>query len=175
MISTWTTKQKYKWSLTFLNTRWWCHQVSKTEVQLHFQRDRTQQTDSLGNPKSHMIIIKVSVLHQVLIFQTGSIVDYNWLNDVLRHIQKYFSHIAATAHIIHSFLGFTSSRLELWSVLPKDRPTKKPQDPVQSNPGPLNYQSTTLPLSHAGPLVQIECFVDNIIIRLCWNVKSKGM
>ena len=28
------------------------------------------------------------------------------LNGVLRHFQQYFSHITATAHIIHVFLGF---------------------------------------------------------------------
>ena len=69
--------------------------------------------------------------------------------------QQYFSYIKATARIIHvfpgfdwltewcfnsisvisrrqlalfmSFLGFTSTRLGLWSVLPKDTPTKKPR------------------------------------------------
>ena len=33
-----------------------------------------------------------------------------------------------------SFLGFPSTRLELWSVLPKDTPTKNPQDPVRLKP-----------------------------------------
>ena len=33
-----------------------------------------------------------------------------------------------------SFLGFTSTRLGLWSVLPKDTPTKKPEDPVRLEP-----------------------------------------
>ena len=31
-------------------------------------------------------------------------------------------------------LGFTSSRLGLWSVLPKDTPTKNPEDPVRLEP-----------------------------------------
>ena len=30
----------------------------------------------------------------------------DWLNGVLRHFQQYFSHITATAHIIHVFPGF---------------------------------------------------------------------
>ena len=30
----------------------------------------------------------------------------DWLNGVLRHFQQYFSHIMATAHIIHVFPGF---------------------------------------------------------------------
>ena len=30
----------------------------------------------------------------------------DWLNNVLRRFQKYFSHITATAHIIHVFAGF---------------------------------------------------------------------
>ena len=38
------------------------------------------------------------------------------------------------------FLGFDSSILGLWSVLPKDTPTKNPEDTVQLEPG----VSTTL-------------------------------
>ena len=33
-----------------------------------------------------------------------------------------------------SFLGFTSTRLGLWSVLPKDTPTKNSEDPVRLEP-----------------------------------------
>ena len=33
------------------------------------------------------------------------------LNGVLRHFLQYFSHITATAHVIHAFLGFTSTML----------------------------------------------------------------
>ena len=39
----------------------------------------------------------------------------------------------------------------LWCVLPKDTPTKqKPEDSVRLEPGPLDYNSNTLPLSHEG-------------------------
>ena len=33
-----------------------------------------------------------------------------------------------------AFLGFTSTRLWLWSILPKDTPTKNSEDPVQLEP-----------------------------------------
>ena len=58
-----------------------------------------------------------------------------------------------------SFLGFTSIRLGLCSVLPKDTHMKMPEDREQLKPG-----TNILPLSHAGPLK--TCF---------WyqNVKSK--
>ena len=36
--------------------------------------------------------------------------------------------------LLMSFLGFTSTRLGLWSVLPKDTPTKNPEDPVRLEP-----------------------------------------
>ena len=56
-----------------------------------------------------------------------------------------------------SFLGFTSIRLGLWSVLPKDTPTKKTQRiQCSSNPGLLDYESNTLPLSHAGPCIGLK-------------------
>ena len=45
----------------------------------------------------------------------------DWLNGVLHRFQQYFSHITATVHIIHVF----STRLGLWSVLPKATPMKK--------------------------------------------------
>ena len=32
--------------------------------------------------------------------------ELNWLNGVLRRLRQYFSHITATAHIIHVFPGF---------------------------------------------------------------------
>ena len=60
--------------------------------------------------------------------------ELGWLNGVLRRFQQYFSHITATPHSIHVFLGFTSTRLGLWSVLQKDIPTKNPEDPVRLGP-----------------------------------------
>ena len=75
------------------------------------------------------------------------------MNGVLRRFQQYFSHITATAHIIHVFLGFTSTRLGSEVSCPRTLPRKKTQR-IQcgSNPGPLDYESNTLPLGHAGPL-----------------------
>ena len=36
--------------------------------------------------------------------------------------------------VFMSFLGFTSTRLGIWSILPKDTPTKISEDPVQLEP-----------------------------------------
>ena len=41
-------------------------------------------------------------------------------------IEQYFSHITATAHIIHAFLGFTSSRLGSEVSCPRTLPRKNP-------------------------------------------------
>ena len=46
-----------------------------------------------------------------------------------------------------SFLGFTSTRLGSEVSCPKTLPRKNLEDPV-----PLDYESITLPLIHAGPL-----------------------
>ena len=51
-----------------------------------------------------------------------------------------------------SFLGCTSTRLGLWIVLPKGTSTKTQRIRCGSNPGHLDYESKTLPLTHAGPL-----------------------
>ena len=50
--------------------------------------------------------------------------------------------------LLMSFMSFTSTRLGFWSVLPKDNRTQIPKDPVRLDPGPLDYESNTLPLSH---------------------------
>ena len=75
----------------------------------------------------------------------------DWLNGVLPCFQYYFSLIMATAHIFRYILGFTSSRLGLWTVFPKDIPMKKTQK-IQWNLGPQGYKSHGSPNSHAGPL-----------------------
>ena len=45
---------------------------------------------------------------------------------------------------IHAFLGFISTRLGLWSVLPKDTPRQNQVDPVGLEPGISRSQSFTL-------------------------------
>ena len=58
----------------------------------------------------------------------------DWLNGVLRRFQQYFSHITATAHIIHAFLGFTSTRQDSEVSCPRTLPRKNPEDPVWLKP-----------------------------------------
>ena len=57
-----------------------------------------------------------------------------WLNGVLRRFNQYFSHITATAHIIHAFLGFTGTRLGSEVSCPRTLPRKNPEDPVRLEP-----------------------------------------
>ena len=60
--------------------------------------------------------------------------NIDWLNGVLRRFQQYFSHITATAHIIHVFPGFHQYQAGLWSVLPKDTAKENLDDPVRLEP-----------------------------------------
>ena len=62
------------------------------------------------------------------------LLQIDWLNGVLRCFQQYFSHITATAHIIHVFLGFTSARLGSEVSCPRTLPRKNPEDLVQLEP-----------------------------------------
>ena len=80
----------------------------------------------------------------------------DWLNGVLCHFKKYFSYITATAHLFMCILVFTSTRLRLWSVLPKDIHIKNPMDQEALNLGPPGYESQALPLSHTGPRLGCE-------------------
>ena len=76
----------------------------------------------------------------------------DWLNSVLRRFQQYFSHITATAHIIHVF-NWVSPVLGWGSEVSYQRtlPHKNPKDPVQFEPRTLDYEPNTLPLSQVGP------------------------
>ena len=69
-----------------------------------------------------------ALLKTVLINDKGS-----W-NGVLCRFQQYFRHITARAHIIHFFLGFTSTRLGSEVSCPTTLPLKNPEDPVWLEP-----------------------------------------
>ena len=56
------------------------------------------------------------------------------LNGVLRRFLQYFSHITATAHIVHAFQGFTSTRLGSEVSCPRTLPRKNPEDLVRLEP-----------------------------------------
>ena len=98
----------------------------------------------------------------------------DWLNGVSCCFQQYFSHTMVTVLIIYVF---NLIRLGLWSVLPMDSPTKTTQR-IQwgSNPGPLVYESNSLPLSHAGALWTSKTLqkkaLENIV-RQKGNARSK--
>ena len=54
------------------------------------------------------------------------------------------------------FPGFTSTKLRLCSVLPKDNLTKTQSIQCGSNPGHLDYKLNTLPLGHTEPFNNIN-------------------
>ena len=66
----------------------------------------------------------------------------NWMSDVLHHFQQYFSHITATAHIIHVFPGF--HQYYTGSVKCHAQGHSIPRFTMRiqyrSNPGPLDYE-----------------------------------
>ena len=68
------------------------------------------------------------------------------MKSVLYHFQQYFIHITATVHIIHVFPGF--HKYLAGAQIHSHEKTQRIQ--CGSNSGPLDYQSNTLPLSHAG-------------------------
>ena len=55
-----------------------------------------------------------------------------------------------------SFLGFTSTRLGSEVSCPRTLQRKTQRIQCGSNPGPLDYEKNTLPLSHAGPLILLR-------------------
>ena len=77
----------------------------------------------------------------------------NLVNGVLRRFLHYFGHIKVTADLFVHVLGFTSTKLGLWRVLPMGTPTKNQGDSVRLEAGALGHESITLPLSHKGPQI----------------------
>ena len=63
----------------------------------------------------------------------------DWLNGLKRHFPHYISHIRATAHIIMQVFSFTSSRLGIWDVLPRDSPEKNPVLPMKLESRPSMF------------------------------------
>ena len=63
--------------------------------------------------------------------------DIDWLSDWMVFYAA-FNNISVISPqqltLFMSFLGFTNTRLGLWGVLPKDTPTKNPEDPVWLKP-----------------------------------------
>ena len=96
----------------------------------------------------------------------GKILDQSnlidWLNGILCCFQQYFSHLTATAHIIHVFPGFHQYLAGLWSVLPTDTPWKKPRGSSVAQTQDRWITSQTL--YHGAmwdPLSNLKAFADN--------------
>ena len=76
----------------------------------------------------------------------------DWLNGVLHCLLQDFSHITRwQLTLFVSFLCVTSTRMGLWIFLTKDTPRENPGHPARLEPRALDYESSTLPLSHEGP------------------------
>ena len=82
--------------------------------------------ENIGNRTNNWFFLK---------YEGNTNSDYikmDWLIELcFTPFQQYFSHIRRQLTLLMSFLGFTSTRLGLWSVLPKDTPTQNPEDPVR--------------------------------------------
>ena len=76
------------------------------------------------------------------------------MNCVVCRFQQYFSHITATVQIIHVFPWFHQYKPGALKCLAQGHSHEKTwRLQYGSNPGPLDYESNTSPLSHAGPAV----------------------
>ena len=84
-------------------------------------------------------------------------IQIDWLNGVLSCFQQYFSHITATARIIHVSLSWVSPVLAWGSKVscPRTLPRKQRIQYV-FKPRALDHESNSLPLSKAGSLISIQ-------------------
>ena len=74
----------------------------------------------------------------------------------------------ATAHIIHDFLGFTSTRLDSEVSCPRTLPRKNPEDPVKLEPRTPGLQVKHLTTEPHGTLFNTE-----LQIKALSSVQSK--
>ena len=76
----------------------------------------------------------------------------DWSNDAWHHFQKYFSHITATAHIIHVLPGFHQHYAGVLKCLAQGHSNEKnTEEPMRLEPRTLLLPVNTLPFRHAGP------------------------
>ena len=113
------------WTGKFTAIAW-----SETLSELHDRELLNIQVNGVLPP----VDIKVHVSLNIFILHRLRNKFIEWLNGVLRRFQQYFSHITATAHIIHAFVGFTSTRLGSEVSCPRTLPRKNPEDPVRFEP-----------------------------------------
>ena len=92
----------------------------------------------------------------------------SWLAEwYFRSFRQYFSHSTATVHIIHVFPWFHQYYAGALKCLAQGHSHEKTQRiKYGSNPGPLDYESKTLPLSHAGPLVHLDSLSETLYGKL---------
>ena len=116
--------------------------------------DKVEKNEGKGLTFTSIYPFSCNVHFQVMFIRVLRLIG------VLHLFQQYFSHITATAHIIHVFswdspvLGWSSE-----VSCPKTLPRKAQRIQWVSNPGSLHYKSNTLPLIHAEPLRVLKLVV----------------
>ena len=93
------------------------------------------------------------------------------LNGVLHRFYQYFSHITATIHIIHAFLGFTSTKLGSEVSCPRTLTRKNPEDPVRlepRNPGLRVKHFTTEPRGTLMTLSTVKVISWQSVTHMCF-------
>ena len=91
----------------------------------------------------------------------------------LHRFQQYFSHITATGHIINVFPGFHQHQAGTLKCLAQGHSHEKNQR-IQcgSNPGLIDYESNTLPQSHAAPIASPWMYNTKQVPKLLWIHKN---
>ena len=98
-----------------------------------------------------------------------------WLNCVLHHFQQYFSHITATAHIIHVCSGFHQYYARALKCVVQDTLTKNPGDRMLLEPriSELRVKHFTTKQSRAPELYQEQIIIWRWVHRIYfvdqWN------
>ena len=127
---------------------------------------------------------KISTLYQTTNFRMTQIQLFwsYWglmplsLNGVLHRFYQYFSHITATIHIIHAFLGFTSTKLGSEVSCPRTLTRKNPEDPVRlepMNPGLRVKHFTTEPRGTLMTLSTVKVISWQSVTHMCFLAFSQ--
>ena len=119
-------RQAYTGKKVFLN------QISNSKPPGHESNTLTTESPEWGSTAKWLVPDLLKNRTEPLQSKVLSQWLNDWLNGVLRRF--YFSHITATAHIIHAFLGFTSTGLGSEVSCPRTLPWKNPEDLVWLEP-----------------------------------------
>ena len=106
-------------------------------------KGRIENTVRLGENAGNKHFLLVLQFFQVFYFRSSK-----WC---FIRLSTLFLSYHGNSPLFMCFLGFISTRLLLWSVLPKDTPKKYKEDPVGSNDWPPGYESINQSYFHPFP------------------------